>query len=177
MRKIHITHIAEKIGYARVKLQIQENTNVATNMARKPPTNTGFTNSTNPIRTCETPNTIPIPTTLDRNRLRNIRYTEGHSETQEPKTHGIDGIPGEVYKTLKRWEPKDIYKILNLIKQGHKISETWVQGSVVQIYKHNGAQGCNPHQSIRLTQVIYKILSQLMTIKLAQVLRIVSGRA
>ena len=93
------------------------------------------------------------------------------------KSHGSDGIPGEVYKAIKQWVTKDICKILNRIKHGHKIPETWTQGSIVKIYKQKGdKQDCSSYRPICLTQVVYKIWSQLLTNKLAKILHIITGK-
>ena len=93
------------------------------------------------------------------------------------KSHGGDGIPGDLYKTLKEWVTEDIRQILKRIKHGHKIPETWTQGIAVHIYKQKGnIQECNSYRPICLTKVIYKIWPQLLTNKLAKILHTITGK-
>ena len=63
----------------------------------------------------------------------NQEYTEKDSEIELgnlalQKAHGDDGIPGETYKSTRRWAAASITKIMNLIISGQPIPEKWTEG-------------------------------------------------
>ena len=63
---------------------------------------------------------------------------------------------------------------MNYINEGAKLPTEWVDGSIVHIYENKGnPEDCNPYRPIRLTQIIYKLRSQLITQRLAKILHIV----
>ena len=87
------------------------------------------------------------------------------------KAHGSDGIPGEAYKVLKQHLVTPITLIMNKIKNGQKMPTDWAEGVIVHIYNNKGeVDECSSYRPICLTQVIYKIWSQLIAKKLSKIL-------
>ena len=79
-------------------------------------------------------------------------------QLENNKSHGIAGIPGEVYKALKDWITTPLTKILQKIQQGDQLPPEWTQGTMVHICKNKGnIRGRKNYRPICLTQISYKI--------------------
>jgi len=80
------------------------------------------------------------------------------TQLKNRKSHGADGIPGEVYKVLGNWITKPMTKILNKIHQGDEIPPEWKNGAIVHIYKQKGdIHETKNYRPICLTKIAYKI--------------------
>jgi len=66
---------------------------------------------------------------------------------------------------------------MNQINEGEKLPEEWAEGAIVHIYKNKGSpEDCNAYRPICLTQLIYKVWSQLITRRLANITHIITSK-
>ena len=73
------------------------------------------------------------------------------------KAHGSDGIPGDAYKTARKWAHALTSKIMNDVKIDQKYQKDGLM-EPLYTYKNNGyhiARGT--YRPICITQIIYKI--------------------
>jgi len=92
------------------------------------------------------------------------------------KAHGSDGIPAEAYKAINTWLTEPLTTMLNHIKNGQQLPKTWKNGAVVHIYKNKGdGKNCENYRPISLLEIVYKIWPNLVTLRLAQILHIVTS--
>ena len=65
---------------------------------------------------------------------------------------------------------------MNKIKHGETLPKSWVAGSLVRIYKNKGDPKEFPtYRPICLTQIIYKIRSQLLAKKLMKIPHVITN--
>ena len=92
------------------------------------------------------------------------------------KAHGTDGIPAEAFKAINNWITEPLTTMLNHIKNGAQLPKAWKNGAVVHIYKNKGDEKeCDNYRPISLLEIVYKIWSNLVTKRLAQILHIVTS--
>ena len=65
---------------------------------------------------------------------------------------------------------------MNEIKDGAELPKDWAEGAIVHIYKNKGEiDECASYRPICLTQIIYKIWSQLLTKRLSKILHSITS--
>ena len=72
---------------------------------------------------------------------------------------------------------KTIAKITNLIKNGRRIPERWIEGEILYIYKNMGDAGkCGNYRPIFIAPIIYNIWPGLTRGELAKIAHILTSR-
>jgi len=101
--------------------------------------------------------------------------TKAISKLKNKKAHGIDGIPGEVYKYLEQWLQKPLLSIFRKIQQGDPLPPDWLNGAIAHIYKNKGGEHeCKNYRPICLTQIIYKIRPILIATRIAEIIHLLT---
>ena len=84
--------------------------------------------------------------------------------TQSP---GIDQIPAKLIKTVGRTIRSDIHKIINSIFNTEILPEEWKESIFEpRIYKRSDKPDCNNFRGISLLSATYKILSNILLLRL-----------
>ena len=97
------------------------------------------------------------------------------TRTENNKSAGTDGIPGEIYKELARKLAPFLIQIANNILTGQTMPGRWADVAVVHIRKKPSTTLCNNYRPIFLTQIIYKIWPKLQTQRLSHIMHLLTS--
>ena len=88
---------------------------------------------------------------------------------KEGKSCGPDGLPGELFKHGGYLLKRKLHKVICCLWNGEHIPKTWVDPTIIPIYKHKGdKRDCNNSRGLFLLAVAGKILARIMLARLVK---------
>jgi len=82
------------------------------------------------------------------------------------KSPGIDQIPAELIKASGRTTCRAIHKLIISIWNKEELPEEWKESIIVPIYKKGDKTDCNNYRGISLFPTTYKILPNILLLRL-----------